>query len=496
MAQKRALTFLLVIEFLVGGTLLSFSQTTWRYSYNVSGNIAFEIGKPIELSNKFFYLQRFAVPSSPINLQKFIVRDLNNNGQLIKVLHSDSLPTVNPYHLLSACLIEDTVAFPNKLVLITSEIKAGNSVYKRYIIDLQFNIEGLDSIQCIGCTDHSYFFISEGMTIANGEYFIGGSFFVNQPESAVLLLNFDMVSLSFKAYDRFEYGGYVLFSPFLFMHNGSEVLGFNGVIQEQGRLMVDKQLSMNTSLRTDFYLNSPSNFISTQTTVTDSNTVLSVGFFRNFTFSDTGRLGLVHQTSAGAFIDSVSIPSSINKWYDRGMLDSYDGNNLYLGGSQLTTQSPSFYSGTIDLHKLNAQFQRKWSISLGTKSGYAIAQMIATSDGGVLMANRFFDNGQYFHEIVKIDSLGNTVSIVEFDRPNTPFTLYPNPAGERVFVQMEAPNEGSMRYSLQSTSGQLIQSEAYHPEEGIDLSTLASGVYHLMLWKNGQPIGTERLVVE
>jgi hypothetical protein len=222
--------------------------------------------------------------------------------------------------------------------------------------------------------------------------------------------------------------------------------------------------------------------------------VLSAGFFRSFTFSDTGRLGLVHQTSSGAFIDSVSIPSSNNRWYARGMIDSYDHNNLYVGGSQLTTQYPSFYSGTIDLHKLNAQFQRKWSISLGAKSGYAIAQMIATSDGGVLMANRFFDNGQYKHEIVKIDSLGNTVSIEEIASPSIAFNVFPNPSSERIFLQL--PDEGDYRFTVQNSNGQQMQSGDYVHSNGIDVSTYPTGLYHLLLWKEGVLVGVEKVLVQ
>lgn len=476
----------------------SFSQSAWSHTYSVNGPLAFEIGKPIEINGKYFVLQHLVISQNGINQHKLVVRSFSTNGQLLNVLHSDSIIGIRQERLQSGYLISNNHLASTKLILLVNERSNSSSItYKQFTFNDQFTLESTDSIICFSCFEQAEFYISDALEIQNHSYLLGGPDIRDQrPDCGVLLLDFNNNAIVFRSFDELEYGGYVLFSPFKLQSGSDEVWGFNGVLESQDRLLLDDQLDFNTALRNTLGQNVPGNFLSSQTLISDTNSIISAGIFRDFSFSDTGRVGLALQLSDGFFCDSVTFPSSVNKWYDRALLSTFNGRNFYVAGSQYTTQFPALFSGAIDIHKVNSQFNRVWSISLGVKPGYAIAQLTATSDGGVLLVNRFFDNGQYFHEIVKIDSLGNTVSIVEFDRPNTPFTLYPNPAGERVFVQMKAPNEGSMRYSLQSTSGQLIQSEAYHPEEGIDLSTLASGVYHLMLWKNGQPIGAERLVVE
>lgn len=104
----------------------------------------------------------------------------------------------------------------------------------------------------------------------------------------------------------------------------------------------------------------------------------------------------------------------------------------------------------------------------------------------------------HLHTAIQHFSLWNPpIHLVEIEEKLAiPFTLYPNPANEKVFIHWSTEPKGELKYTLQSTSGQTLQSGWYQPSEGIDCSRLAAGVYQLMLWANGQPIGTERLVVE
>lgn len=476
----------------------SLSQNVWTQQYTVSGPLAFEIGKPIEINGKYFVLQHLVISQNGINQHKLVVRSFSTNGQLLNELHSDSIIGIRQERLQSGYLISNNHLASTKLILLVNERSNSSSItYKQFTFNDQFTLESTDSIICFSCFEQAEFYISDALEIQNHSYLLGGPDIRDQrPDCGVLLLDFNNNAIVFRSFDELEYGGYVLFSPFKLQSGSDEVWGFNGVLESQDRLLLDDQLDFNTALRNTLGQNVPGNFLSSQTLISDTNSIISAGIFRDFSFSDTGRVGLALQLSDGFFCDSVTFPSSVNKWYDRALLSTFNGRNFYVAGSQYTTQFPALFSGAIDIHKVNSQLNRVWSISLGVKPGYAIAQLTATSDSGVLLVNRFFDNGQYFHEIVKIDSLGNTVSVVELEDPMNAFALYPNPANERVFIQWSTEPKGELKYTLQATSGQAVQSGVYQPSKGIDCSQLASGVHYLMLWANGHPIGVERLVVE
>jgi len=74
-----------------------------------------------------------------------------------------------------------------------------------------------------------------------------------------------------------------------------------------------------------------------------------------------------------------------------------------------------------------------------------------------------------------------------------PLTLYPNPVADQATLQWDAPTAGPGRWTLLSTTGQVVRQGAFESHQGansqfIDLRTCAAGSYILSVEAAGQPL--------
>jgi hypothetical protein len=77
--------------------------------------------------------------------------------------------------------------------------------------------------------------------------------------------------------------------------------------------------------------------------------------------------------------------------------------------------------------------------------------------------------------------------------PTQPLTLYPNPVADQATLQWDAPTAGPGRWTLLTTTGQVVRQGAFESQQGansqfIDLRSCAAGSYILSVEAAGQPI--------
>lgn len=123
----------------------------------------------------------------------------------------------------------------------------------------------------------------------------------------------------------------------------------------------------------------------------------------------------------------------------------------------------------------------------GLQSGNYVA-LIASgdldNDGDIdLLIGEYYGNMKYYR---------NTMSTIGMDDARTlDFRLYPNPATNRVSVEMGS--EVLVRAELMDIQGQLLRS-IEHPVDGMDISDLPAGVYLVRLTNQSGETGIKRLV--
>lgn len=473
-----------------------YAQPAWIYTYPslLVNPLTFESSQPIETDSAFVLLQQATIYQAGAPKAYFAIRSLSKNGLLQVELKSDSISWLNADNLVGGTIL--STPLNGHIVLLTKErISNTSGKVKRIILEDDLSILSVDSIVCNNCPEWPNAMFTDAEEVLNGRYLIGGAYLYN-PRATIELLDFNIQSVDFKLYDIWQFGSTVMNISLLYQSPSHMAIMYSDGPLYHAQFLKNN-LTIDTIKTTSFFSNSNLNHLAAQGTPLSGGDYISAVIFRGFSFSDTGRVGLLWQDQNGYFLDSVSWRSSTGSWFEGVQLCMEGSNPRFVIGSHKTTSTSRFYEyGTIDVHRITNQRTKDWSITLGQKKAYCVLQSKATSDGGVVLVNRYFDNGEYLHEIVKIDSLGNTVSVVELDDPIKAFTLYPNPANEKVFIHWSTEPKGELKYTLQSTSGQTLQSGCYQPSEGIDCSHLAAGVYQLMLWANGQPIGTERLVVD
>ncbi|MCB0480211.1 MAG: T9SS type A sorting domain-containing protein [Flavobacteriales bacterium] len=127
--------------------------------------------------------------------------------------------------------------------------------------------------------------------------------------------------------------------------------------------------------------------------------------------------------------------------------------------------------------------------------------------GYLATASYIEENSNYFSYMLKTDSLGlvyNTDIVCECEDFNTGIeskekselhiTVFPNPASERVVVQL--PHDQKAEITLRNTNGQVIEQQLTVVQRNeLDVSTLPRGIYLLEV-KTEDLVGMRKIVVE
>ena len=82
------------------------------------------------------------------------------------------------------------------------------------------------------------------------------------------------------------------------------------------------------------------------------------------------------------------------------------------------------------------------------------------------------------------------------DKTGSQFGIFPNPAGDKITLDLTNQSEGKVLYTVQNTEGIAVKSgNFYHGETKLDVSSLPSGVYFITLTdETGSSLGCERFI--
>lgn len=87
------------------------------------------------------------------------------------------------------------------------------------------------------------------------------------------------------------------------------------------------------------------------------------------------------------------------------------------------------------------------------------------------------------------------VGVKEFESVYGSFGLFPNPTNDRVSIRYVDKNDATAKVQILSTLGEIILETVLSDTKSIDVSSLANGVYFVLLSNNGLNVGTQKLII-
>lgn len=189
--------------------------------------------------------------------------------------------------------------------------------------------------------------------------------------------------------------------------------------------------------------------------------------------------------------------------------------NVILGGNLDTLLNHNIPSITrVKLTKINQNGELIWDRYIGSPlsptTSVFIRSINPTQDKGFIIstAMQYLENGSPY-SIIKIDSMGcdtaegyckymDWVGIDEFNsvRDYT-FEYFPNPASEKITLQIEAPPDRIFAVNIQDIQGRMIRHEelAGGQSREINTSSFSPGLYFVQFFHQGRIAGIKKLVI-
>ncbi len=152
--------------------------------------------------------------------------------------------------------------------------------------------------------------------------------------------------------------------------------------------------------------------------------------------------------------------------------------------------------------------------AIGFKDDYNEGIIFKTIDGGVSWTNVSYYantrlNSLFFADantgyavgtngtILKTTNGGGFPTTVENQSHQSTFTIYPNPATNKITINTSNKPKGETRISIFSINGQLIQSEKFQNTDRfeMDVSAFAKGIY-LLRMQSSEGVETQKLVLQ
>jgi len=195
--------------------------------------------------------------------------------------------------------------------------------------------------------------------------------------------------------------------------------------------------------------------------------------------------------------DTLDYPSI----YDN--LDFIDTASIFYGGTknQAFISYPPVPSWFV-INNLNSNLEVNWQKFYGGDAYYQMWTMIATADGGCLMAGTRYDyltqNNERDVFIIKVDSNG-LVTGTHDEPPLIPVheaVVYPNPASTHVTVEFSLAYQQAELQLTDISGKKVLKTQLTRNHQTIDISALPAGTY---VYRISNPKGLEetgKLVVE
>ena len=183
-------------------------------------------------------------------------------------------------------------------------------------------------------------------------------------------------------------------------------------------------------------------------------------------------------------------------------LDFIDESDIYYGGtsnySVQTIWSPT--KSWFILNKVNSNLELQWQKFYGGDAYYVLWNLIATKDGGCMMAGARFDYLTQYNErdlyIVKVNQDGLIVGTGE-ELPNISAQdaiVYPNPGNEYLNIQ-SGPQINSALFELFDMNGNLVLTTPLDERlETISTIMLSTGTYPYRITFDNKIVGSGKWV--
>jgi hypothetical protein len=165
---------------------------------------------------------------------------------------------------------------------------------------------------------------------------------------------------------------------------------------------------------------------------------------------------------------------------------SKNGENIYIGGTSNFDYANPFFSSNdswYHLIKVNEDLSPIWEYWYGGDAYYLLYSILATSDGGCIMAGiRYDDEIQNLERdiyISKVNSDGLVVWTREIEPPKSISTVYPNPGTD--YFNIKTSDEASDFELINQNGQRVIKQHISEDSKQINTETLQPGMYFYKL---------------
>ncbi len=154
-------------------------------------------------------------------------------------------------------------------------------------------------------------------------------------------------------------------------------------------------------------------------------------------------------------------------------------NNVYIGA---IFNSDYYYSEDTtwyQLTKMDTNYNILWEKRFLGYANDMLTNVLATSDGGCLMAGWAHIGSQPYNiHLVKIDSMGTATWVQDIKLPETAISIYPNPCSKELNLKLSEGNKYIVEYSIFDIQAKLLLKKQLNATKAkIDIQNLANGVY-------------------
>lgn len=183
------------------------------------------------------------------------------------------------------------------------------------------------------------------------------------------------------------------------------------------------------------------------------------------------------------------------KWYHYVAVVGSNFNTGYLNGELMTDRHYNF--GNTSTHEFFSDALSPENLMIGR--GYWDSNEMFFQ--GTIDEIKVFDHALIQEEVDILYLEGNPLSVSEQVRGNNIFKVYPNPATEKINLDIPDSLDSELTFSVYKTNGAFVfQSRLIKPTKGntiiIDVRNLSKGLYLFTIKNNDQILDSDKLVIQ
>ena len=185
-------------------------------------------------------------------------------------------------------------------------------------------------------------------------------------------------------------------------------------------------------------------------------------------------------------------------------IDFIDPNKVFLGGTSNLAMFQGHYgqqNSWYVLSNFDSSLNLKWTKFYGGDAYYYLQNVLATMDGGVIMAGTRYDYTTYSNicgaYIIKVDQDGVlTNSDPNQTKSSHDAIVYPNPGDDHMIIESGSQISGAL-FQMNSIDGKNVITKTLNERKvTLDTQSLQTGTYVWQIISNGKAIETGKWVKE